>query len=70
MRINQGTYPDSLGAAIKVDGQYVEIVEGYTMIDGVWVPWDVPTQGDQDLSAAIGKKKLDGLILDLFFRPD
>lgn len=66
MRIKQGVYPESTGIAVKVEGQYREVTEGYTKINGVWVPWEMPNDnGDVDLGMAVTNKTLDGLILNL-----
>lgn len=66
MRIKEGQWPDTSGLAVKVGDVYREVTEGYTKVDGVWVPWDFGTgDGDQDLSAAISNKSLDGLTLIL-----
>lgn len=67
MRIKEGQWPDTSGLAVKVDGVYREVSEGYTKVDGVWVPWDLGTgeDGDRDLSTAINTKSLDGLTLIL-----
>ncbi|MNI71489.1 hypothetical protein D3C76_26010 [compost metagenome] len=70
MRIKQGTYPESAGIAVKVDGQYREVTEGYTKVNGVWVPWEMPSDnGDVDLGTAMSVKTLDGLILNLLGQP-
>lgn len=65
MLIKEGLYSDSVGLSVKVDGEYKEVLEGFNKIDGVWVPWEVPGQGDIDLSKAIKNKKLNGLTLVL-----
>ncbi len=65
MLIKEGLYSDSVGLAVKVDNEYVEVLEGFTKVDGIWIPWDVPGQGDIDLARAIKNKKLDGLTLVL-----
>lgn len=65
MLIKDGSYSDSVGLSIRVDNKYEEVLEGYSKIDGKWVPWDVPGQGDIDLSLAVKYKKLDGLTLVL-----
>ncbi|MNB61123.1 hypothetical protein D3C87_901260 [compost metagenome] len=66
MRIKQGQWPESGGLSVKAEGVYREVAEGYTKIDGVWVPWDVGVDnGDRDLSTAMTTKNLDGLTLIL-----
>lgn len=65
MRIKQGEYPESSAIAVRVDGVYRNVTEGYNKINGVWVPWDVPSDGDRDLDTALSVKALDGLILNL-----
>lgn len=63
MRIKEGQYPDSSGMAVKVDGHYVDVVQGYSKVGGRWVPWDSST--DIDLNIAVKVKTLDGLTLNL-----
>lgn len=66
MRIKQGTYPESTGVAVRVEGTYQNVLQGYNKVDGKWVPWEMPNDnGDVDLNNAMSKKTLDGLILNL-----
>jgi len=65
MRIKESQqYPDTELLSVRVDGVYEEVLEGFTKINGVWVPWD-SNGGDIDLNTAIANKRLDGLTLEL-----
>jgi hypothetical protein len=67
MRIKDGQWPGTEGLSVRTDGVYREVAEGYTKINGVWVPWEVDgeSSGDRDLSDAMSVKNLDGLTLIL-----
>jgi len=61
MLIRDNTWSGDADIILKLDGQLHDVVEGFSKIDGVWVPWDY---GDGlDLNVVIGKKTLSGLQL-------
>lgn len=65
MRIRETQqYPETELLSVKVNGAYQEVLEGFTKVNGVWVPWD-SNGGDVDLGQALSNKRLDGLTLSL-----
>jgi len=65
MLIKDGVWPGSTQVFVKLDGQYREVVSGYSKIDGVWVPWDFAPDGDVEIGVAVANKTLNGLTLIL-----
>lgn len=65
MLIKDGVWPDSTQMLVKVEGQYKEVAQGYSKINGIWVPWDFSGDMDVDLNIALSNKNLNGLTLIL-----